>query len=159
MALFYCPTHRSRAPNGEVHVGAFFDSALHGDAIPTDAIQLSGEAEYARLLEARNDGAEIELTAAGKFKVTRPAIDIAARREALSAAAKQEAARRIDAISPVWRQLNDTREPSPEGAARFAMIDQVRAASAAIESDIAVAGVRRLSGYEIAANPLWPEVS
>lgn len=42
------------------------------------------------------------------------------------AAIKAEAARRIEAISPDWRQRNDLRLPSPEGNARWAEIDAVR---------------------------------
>lgn len=42
------------------------------------------------------------------------------------AAIKAEAARRIEAISPDWRQRNDLRLPSPEGNERWAAIDAVR---------------------------------
>lgn len=55
-------------------------------------------------------------------------------RAQLAGAIKAEAARRIEAIAPAWRQMNDLREPSPEGAARFAAIDEVRTWSNALEA-------------------------
>lgn len=45
------------------------------------------------------------------------------------AAVKAEAARKIEEISPWWRQQNDMRIPTPEGEARFAQIDAIRAQS------------------------------
>lgn len=54
-------------------------------------------------------------------------------RQELVRAIKSAAARRIEAISPAWRQLNDMREPSESGAARFAAIDAVRAWSDDLE--------------------------
>jgi hypothetical protein len=72
------------------------------------------------------------------------------------AAIKREAERRIEAISPPWRQLNDLREPSDAGAARFAAIDAVRAASDAIEAVLAKAPAAALDGFPVADNPLWP---
>lgn len=54
-------------------------------------------------------------------------------RRELVRAIKSAAARRIDAISPAWRQLNDMREPTETGAARFAALDAVRAWSNELE--------------------------
>lgn len=53
------------------------------------------------------------------------------------AAIKVEAARQILEIAPLWQQLNDLRAPTPEGDARFAEIDKLRAKSN--EAEIAVA--------------------
>lgn len=47
---------------------------------------------------------------------------------------KAEAARRILEVAPIWQQLNDMREPTPEGEARFAAIDAIRAQSNADEA-------------------------
>ncbi len=58
---------------------------------------------------------------------------------ALIAEIKREAAARIEAVSPTWKQLNDTREPTAAGARRFAAIDDVRAWSNRIEQEVAAA--------------------
>lgn len=42
------------------------------------------------------------------------------------AAVKAEAARQILEVAPLWRQLNDIREPTPEGNERLAAIDAIR---------------------------------
>ncbi len=49
--------------------------------------------------------------------------------EASIAAVKAEAARQILEVAPLWKQLNDIREPTPEGDARLAAIDAIRAQS------------------------------
>lgn len=49
--------------------------------------------------------------------------------EAAIAAVKAEAARQILEVAPLWKQLNDIREPTPEGDARLAAIDAIRAQS------------------------------
>ncbi len=45
------------------------------------------------------------------------------------AAIKAQAEREILAMAPLWQQLNDLRNPTPEGDARFAAIDAIRAKS------------------------------
>lgn len=52
------------------------------------------------------------------------------------AAIKAQAERDCLAVAPLWQQLNDVRKPTPEGAARFAAIDAIRAASNKAEADI-----------------------
>ena len=54
------------------------------------------------------------------------------------AAIKIEAARQIEAVAPLWQQLNDMRQPTSEGDARFAAIDAVRVWSDAEEAKIVV---------------------
>lgn len=157
MTLYYSPGHRVTAPDGSERIGAFFDSAIHGAAIPSDAVPLKDEAEHARLLEAVNDGATIALDTRGKLKIQRVKPDKAARQAELLAFVRREAAARIDAISPLWRQINDQRDPSPAGTARFAAIDSVREASNAIEHEINTVSVRDLGLIDIANHPLWPE--
>ena len=46
--------------------------------------------------------------------------------EASIAAVKAEAERQILEVAPLWKQLNDIREPTPEGDARLAAIDAIR---------------------------------
>ncbi len=50
-------------------------------------------------------------------------------KEVAIAAVKAEAARQILEVAPLWKQLNDIREPTPEGDARLAAIDAIRAQS------------------------------
>lgn len=49
--------------------------------------------------------------------------------EAAVHAIKVDAERQILEIAPIWKQLNDIREPTPEGDARLAAIDAIRAQS------------------------------
>lgn len=57
-------------------------------------------------------------------------------REDAIRAVKKSAEEQILAIAPIWRQLNDIREPTPEGDARLAAIDAIRAQSNAAEAAI-----------------------
>lgn len=68
--------------------------------------------------------------------IDRPEEAQARLRAALMSAAKAEAARRIEAIAPIWKQANLFRD-SGLAAPEFAMIDAVRAASNALEVAIA----------------------
>ena len=52
------------------------------------------------------------------------------------AAIKAQAARQILEEFPIWKQLNDLRDPTPEGDARFAAIDAIREKSNADEAAI-----------------------
>lgn len=45
------------------------------------------------------------------------------------AAVKADAARQILEVAPLWKQLNDMRDRTPEGNARLAKIDAIRAQS------------------------------
>lgn len=85
-----------------------------------------------------------------------PVIAPADRRAALVRAIKAEAYRRIELVSPIWRQLNDLRTPNDDGAARFSAIDAIRAASDAIEELVVAAEDGALPDFPVAANPLWP---
>ncbi|VVT07380.1 hypothetical protein [Erythrobacter sp. EC-HK427] len=136
---------------------AFFDSDLHGDAIPDDAVKITAQ-KHSQLMDGQAEGKVIAADKAGKPMLQVPRFSADARRAELVKAVKIEAARRINAVAPMWRQLNDSREPSPEGAARFAQIDAIRQASALIEEDIGSAAAASLGDYPIAANPLWPEI-
>lgn len=85
-----------------------------------------------------------------------PVIAAAERRAGLVCAIKAEAYRRIELVSPIWRQLNDLRVRNDAGAVRFSAIDAIRAASDAIEELVAAAEDGALPGFPVAANPLWP---
>lgn len=135
----------------------FYDSDIHGENVPADAVPIS-PARHAELLDAQAEGARIVPGKGG-----RPAIDnrpppAAERRAALTLAIRREAARRIEAISPLWQQLNDLRDPGSDGASiRFAAIDDVRVASNAIEAEMRALPAGDLANFSIATNPAWPQ--
>ena len=143
MAIFYSAA-----------AGAFFDDANH-KTLPADAVQISATRHRA-LLNAQATGGIITASADGKPRIVRPRAGIAEQRARLVRQVKREAARRIDAVSPIWRQLNDSRAPSSEGAARFAAIDAIRAASNAIEGEVSALPAAAISAFAFAHHPLWP---
>lgn len=139
--------HFSASCNG------FFDDAIH-KTLPADAIAITA-VRHRELLSAQEQGASIE-SREGRPAVRRLVVTIGARRARLQRQVKREAARRIETIAPLWRQLNDQRAPSPAGAARFAAIDAIRATSDAIEAEIDQLGADALAAFAIADHPLWP---
>lgn len=132
----------------------FFDDSIHA-ALPADAVQVTDD-EHQELLAAQGAGAAISAGSDGAPRARMPSLTIAQRRAMAVRQVKREAARRIDGIAPIWRQLNDQRAPSDAGAARFAAIDAVRAASDAIEAQIAGAAKAALVALDIPNHPLWP---
>ncbi|MFW2445990.1 MAG: hypothetical protein ACN4E6_01570 [Qipengyuania pacifica] len=137
---------------------AFFDEAVHGDGVPLDAVEITTE-RHAELLAGQANGKIITATADGKPRLTDQIVKAADRRASLVAAVKREASRRIEVISPIWRQLNDMRADASDEAAqtRFAMIDAIRTASDQIEKAIAAGAAGHLAEFPISKNPLWPE--
>lgn len=123
---------------------------------PDGAVEISS-ARHETLLAAQAQGKPISADAKGSPRIETRTINAARRRDGLIGAVKREAARRIDQVSPTWRQLNDTRSPSPDGDRRFAQIDAIREASARIEADIVEASAAQLGEYPVSTNPLWPE--
>ena len=109
-----------------------YDTDIHGDRIPEDAVEIT-PARRTELLEAVSSGKVVTRGPGGSPRIARSTRSLASRQDLAAAAIRSEASRRINAISPPWRQLNDARDPTPEGDARFAAIDAVRAASNAIE--------------------------
>ena len=142
MAIYYSATAHG-----------FFDSAIH-TVVPEDAVQIR-PARHRQLLAAQSEGAKIEADASGRPRIRHPLAD--EKRAALLRQAKREAARRIDAVAPIWRQMNDMRAPGPDADARFAAIDAIRAASTLIERQIASASADRLAALDIAAHDAWPK--
>ncbi|SFG08487.1 hypothetical protein SAMN05518801_10739 [Novosphingobium sp. CF614] len=126
-------------------------------AIPEDARPLERDI-HASLLHQQTQGATIEpCSRTGRPRARHERLSIADRRAALAAAVKNEARRRIDAVSPAWRQINDLRAPSMAATERFAAIDAIRAASAAIEKLLAGMAAANLDTFPIAEHPLWPK--
>ena len=133
---------------------AFF---LTRAAAPEGAVEIS-DARHRQLLDGQSEGRRITTDARGRPVVdrrTRPSAD--AVRAQLRVASRRQAAARIRAVSPEWRQLNDLREPSEQGSIRFARIDAIRAASNAIEQLAEGLPVADLGGFPVANHTLWPE--
>ena len=133
---------------------AFFDSAIHADRIPQNAVEIT-TARHAELLEAQAEGKEIYADKDGRPRYRQRTVDAVTLRDNLTQQTRNEAARRIRMISPEWRQLNDLRQPSEAGHRRFAAIDAIRDASEQIEAVIAEASAEELSGLVIADRPEW----
>lgn len=144
MALYFAPS-----------VCGFFSDAVHAD-IPADAVEISAQ-DHARLLDQQASGAAIVAGADGFPRANHVTVKLKDRRAARIRQVKREAARRIESIAPLWRQLNDQHAPSDEGAARFTAIDAIRAASDMIEAEVASLSAAALDALDIARHPLWPE--
>lgn len=135
--------------------GAFYDPAIGYDAgtIPGDAVSITST-RHAELMAAQEAGRSILANDTGRPVMARgPSAE--QQRAALVSAIKAEARRRIETISPPWRQLNDSRDPSPAGAARFAAIDAIRAASDRIERQLQATSAADLATFDIFIHPLW----
>lgn len=145
MALFY-----SASAQG------FFDDDIHAD-LPADAVRIT-RARHTELLAAQASGATIAPADNGRPVILRSSTTLAYRRLAAVLRVKRHAAWLIDAFAPAWRQLNDMRAPSPAGAARFALIDAIRAASDAIESEIIALTAAELDALSIPDHAAWPPV-
>ena len=129
----------------------FFDPAVHRD-MPGDANRISARL-HSTLIAGEAAGARIVHDAKGQPALAWPSAS--EQRSALIARVKKEAARRINAISPVWRQVNDLRLPSTAATTRFERIDAIRAASGAIEAEIARASDADLDSISISDHLLW----
>ncbi len=124
---------------------------------PEGAVRITA-ARHAELLAAQAGGQRIIADARGRPVLERSARPSAERiRAQLRTSIRREAARRIQAVSPEWRQLNDLREPSEAGAIRFARIDAIRAASGAIEELADRVPAAQLPAFPVADHTLWPE--
>ncbi len=133
---------------------AFFDSAIHGDTVPANAIEIT-PARHAELLNAQAIGKEIYADEDGRPRYRQRQIDADEIRANLVAAIRDEAARRINAVSPVWRQMNDQRQPSKAGAARFAQIDAIRAVSQRLEAELTATPDNLLSQFSPSRPDHW----
>jgi hypothetical protein len=132
---------------------AFF---LRQSQAPKGAVAISAR-RHAQLVEALSQGQTVTAGADGKPRTAARRVEPGAQRAQLVAAIKREAARRIDQVAPIWRQVNDARSPTAEGARRFAQIDAIRDASDAIESLLDYAAARDLGAFPVSDNPAWPE--
>lgn len=134
--------------------GGFYHSQVH-QKMPNDVQEITAS-QHAALVKAQAERGPITLDRNGK-PVPARAPSATVRRALLLVAIRAEARRRIEAISPIWRQMNDMRTPTPASAARFAAIDAIRAASALIEQDLSETSTAALGNFPIGDHPLWPE--
>ena len=123
---------------------------------PDGAAKVSDK-RFGQLLEAQSEGRAIKAGKTGQPVIQKAKPNAAALRASIKGQIKREAKRRIEIISPIWRQLNDSRRPSPEGETRFAKIDAIREACAAIEAVAQDFPAAKLSELSIGDHPLWPE--
>lgn len=136
--------------------GGFYTRKDHGDMIPVDAVEVSST-RHQELMDAQERGAKIVGGARGYPRAQFPSIS--EYRQRAFARLRAEAGRRIRAISPEWRQMNDLRHPTPEGEARFAAIDAIRSASNAIEVGLRGATGSELREFDPAGRTEWPTTS
>lgn len=145
MTIFYSPSQRG-----------FFHTDLHTD-LPDDGVEIDADL-YGELLCAQELGARIEpCPKTGRPLMIVPGDTENDRRSAIRAAVHAQARRRIMSISPLWRQLNDIRHPSPAADARFTAIDAIRASGDRIEDQLMEAGVSKPDHSMISTHPFWPE--
>lgn len=145
-------------------LGGFLDDAVHRDC-PADAVPVT-DVEHAALLAAQRAGKEIRPDDDGRPCPRTPRVETEALRARLIVRTKNEAFRRIEAVAPIWRQMNamaDLARATAAGTeaapAIWAMrdrIDDIRTASDALEATIATATARRLVKIDPTADPHWP---
>ncbi|MEW4466302.1 hypothetical protein AB1K62_00540 [Parasphingorhabdus sp. JC815] len=160
MAIYY-----SRSLND--NKGGFLDTAIHGNALPQGAVSIS-TALHEELIADQSQGAKIVAdseTGSPRVKWPDP-LSLSESRTLMTRRTKEEAERRINTISPIYRQMNDIREAqsadtmSAEATARFSKIDAIRAASDAIEAEIAaMADAAAILAIDLSNHPSWPEVN
>lgn len=141
MKIYYSASHRG-----------FFDPAIH--TLPEDAVPVT-KRRHAQLVKEQEKGGEIVPGPDGKPLIRKITADD--QRTRLAVMVDREARRRIIAVSPIWRQINDQRAPSQAGAARFARIDAIREASGQIKATLAAMNATQLAAFDAASSPLWPE--
>ncbi len=151
MSLYYSPGRN-----------VFLDASVHAE-LPGDAHAITVE-EHQLLLAAQTGGKVIVPAADGSPTTRQPVESADQLRARLVAGTKREAARRIAAIAPLWRQLNDwralaTAEDNARAAIerRFAAIDAVRAASNRLEAALATMTPRQLARIDLTDGSHWKE--
>lgn len=149
MALFFSPA-----------TATFHDDKL--GTVPAGSVAITPQ-RHAELLAARSHGHTVEAAANGSPCVRRRARPtLLTTRASAIAAVKRQAARRIEDVAPLWRQLNDLRaatasiEPLPlAGIDRFIEIDRIRAISNQLEAAIAGMTAAQLAPFRPSADHHW----
>ncbi|WP_294266402.1 hypothetical protein [uncultured Sphingomonas sp.] len=150
--------------------GAFYRPSIHGEAIPDDAVAIT-DSRHAMLLEGQATGRTIIAGMVGRPELAPPRrIRVGELRTAAIAAVKGEAARRILAVASLERQSNDNalialaaldpaidRAPIAAALDRRRRIDAIRAASDALETQLATWAAGALTDIDVAALAGWPK--
>jgi len=135
----------------------FYDRTIHA-RVPADAVDIS-EARHRQLIEAQAEGKILYVDDDGTPRFRQETLTAHELRTRICRQINREAARRIEKVSPIWRQMNDARTPTPAGEARFARIDAIRKASndaIAILADLAAEDIGNFNPTE---QPAWPQES
>lgn len=151
----------------------FYTREIHADAMPADVVAIT-PARHLQLLEGQAAGATIVMGKHGP-SLARPKISLAHNRAAALLAVKREARRRILAIAPYWRQLNDLNTiascaigqfDGPAGRAKIEAavgrrreIDQLRAASDRLEARVAAMSAEQLAGFNPGDDLNWSDAA
>lgn len=117
---------------------------------PADAVDVSAE-EHDALFPQGEPQREIETGPDGRPR--HKVASVEAQRTAAIASVKREAARRIEAIMPMHKQINAIRV-GYDAAPEFAQIDRIRTASNIIELDLIESEAP--GAVPIADHPAWP---
>lgn len=118
---------------------------------PKDAVDVSDQ-EHAALFPPDQLHREIEAGPDGRPRHKRTSIEDH-RRSAIRSV-KREAARRIDAVFPIFKQMNTLRSGDAKDK-RFIQIDAIRSASDLIELDMMDS--ENPQDVPVIDHPLWPE--
>lgn len=139
--------------------GGFYETDIHGDHRPDDSVIVL-QKRHKELIEAQEKGAQIVASKQGKPELQWPEETTdEGRRTIFVRQVKAEAAKRIDMISPPWRQLNDMRTESDAGIDRFVQIDAIRKASDKIEVQVEQLDHDGLNDFTVVDHSLWPKTS
>ena len=148
--------------------GGFFHRELHGEAMPADVVPITAK-RHGKLLEQQAAGATIvagpkgpvarfpnrdELELGAKARIRR-----AARRRILAIATLELQSNDNAAIATAALELQLTGAATVDFAAaldRRRLIDAVRAASNAIELELAELSAAELEAFSPVNHPLWP---
>jgi hypothetical protein len=160
--MFYSPS-----------AGAFYDPQIHEPgAIPQDAVAITRQ-RHAELLAGQTAGGRIIAGASGRPRLDLAKASITDQRAAAMAAIRREASRRIHALAPPHRQINDAAliaeaalqiamagETTVDIApllARRAAIDALRAAARALISAAATFTSPEAASFDPAADRHWSD--
>ena len=154
--------------------GGFYSQAIHGAAIPADAVRIS-RLRHQQLLEGQASGRAIIARDGKPVLATVAKPSLAELRTAATAQVKAEAARRILAIASLAQQSNDNATiaehalavaagataPPPQDVQaaqlRRARINAVRAASNALEQIVGTMPASNLTAFDATAARFWPD--
>lgn len=145
--------------------GGFYETDLHGNSIPGDAIYVA-PARHFELMAAQAEGATIEPSSetGNPIIVPPPAPRADAMAASLKSAVRIEADRRAQLVMPLAQQVAILRRHavggeklSPATLAAFAELDALQSAVDAIDADIEPRSAEELRTYSVRDNTLWPE--